>query len=73
MNVGVGPEAAQFLFWGIFVSNFRYSIFAVFPIVATMLKLLSTIFKPFRKAMMLIPLSPFPVFCRASLSSPPEL
>jgi hypothetical protein len=30
MNVGIGNEAAQFYFLGIFVSNFRYSVFEVY-------------------------------------------
>jgi hypothetical protein len=29
MNMEIGTEAAQFLFWKILVSNFRYCIFAV--------------------------------------------
>jgi hypothetical protein len=26
MNVGIGTEATQFLFWDYFVSNFRYTV-----------------------------------------------
>jgi hypothetical protein len=29
MNEGIGNEAVQFHFWGILVSNFEYSVFAV--------------------------------------------
>jgi hypothetical protein len=28
MNVGIGTETVKFRFWGIFVSNIRYTVFA---------------------------------------------
>ncbi len=33
MNVRIGTVASQFLFLGLYVSDFRYSIFAVYAIM----------------------------------------
>ncbi len=56
---------------GIFVSNIRYSIFAVFPIVATMLNCFPPSSNPLERPWwwtLCRPDTPSPVFCRASLS-----